>query len=250
MVADEEGFPFGLGAREVHEICEAAYGDMAALTGFALALSARRLEAHGAIIWVSQTQFGLEHGWASEVGLAQMRREPRPILRVRAGRADMALWAVEEAIRCSAVSLVIGEVEDLDFTASRRLTLAARRCGAAVLLLMPHSRGGATAAAARWRVGAAPSKANAFDPHALGFPRWRVVLERSRAAPHMAGRAFEVEWNDETLSFALASELAAHPPQPSPQESPAGGSHERTHERACERVCARGNEPVRRTRAG
>ncbi|MEL7452876.1 MAG: hypothetical protein AAGJ50_05830, partial [Pseudomonadota bacterium] len=39
-------------------------------------------------------------------------------------------------------------------------------------------------------------------------PRWRGVLERCRTVPNMVGQAFDLEYNDETLSFSLAAGLA------------------------------------------
>lgn len=209
-------FPLGLGARGVHEVCEAAFGDMAALTGFALAAGALR---PGAIAWVMQTRRSLDHGRPFMSGLGAIRQAPPPVLQVEAPKLTDALWAVEEAVCSATVALVVAELEAVDFTASRRLALASGRHGVPVILLLPYTSEGATAAAARWRVSARPSAPNRFDPRAPGFARWRALLERSRLAPHMAGQSFDVELNDETLSLRVVSGLAADAPRARPPAS-------------------------------
>lgn len=205
-------FPLGLGARGLHEVVEKAHGDMAALTGFALA--AADASRPGAVMWVRQARLGLEHGEISERALARFCAPARKLLTVRAGLLAEALWASEEAVRSGAVALVIAELEDADFTAARRLALASERSGVPLIALMPHSRAGASPAAARWRVAPAPSAPNPFDARAPGRPRWRAALERAREAPQRAGEVFELEYDDETLSLHLAAPLAARPAAP------------------------------------
>lgn len=206
-------FPLGLGESGVHEVCEAAHGDFPALTGFAFTARAAR---KGAIAWVRQGSLMREHGHILQTGIPELSRERHAILDVTARKPGEALWATEEAIRSAAVGLVVAELEDADFTATRRLALASSRHGVPVILLMPYARNGSTAATARWRVSARPSAPNRYDPHAPGALRWKAVLERSRQAPHMAGHSFNLELDDETLSLRVASGLAADPPAPRP----------------------------------
>ena len=204
-------FPLGLGESGVHEICEAAHGDFPALTGFALAARASR---KGAVAWIRQASLMREHGHILQAGLQSLSRSRPAILNITTRKLGEALWATEEAIRSAAVGVVIAELEDADFTATRRLTLATSRHGTPVILLMPHARTGSTAATARWRVSTRPSAPNRYDPHAPGALRWRAVLERARQAPHMAGHSFDLELDDETLSLRVVSGLAADPPAP------------------------------------
>ena len=205
-------FPLGLGESGVHEVCEAAYGDMPALTGFVLAASKIR---SGALFWITQSGLGLDHGGIFQNGIRHIRRGSLPILSASPRKLSDALWMIEEAIRSNAVGLVIAEIEDADFTASRRLALASSHHGVPVILLMPYTRQGATAATARWRVSPRASAPNHFDSRAPGCVRWHAVLERSRQVPHMAGRNFNLELNYETLSLLVVSGLAAHAVAPS-----------------------------------
>ena len=200
-------FPFEFGSSGVHEVCETQHGDLPALFGFSLAASARR---RGVILHVQQSTLGIEHGDTLYAGAEGFQSQANSILSVFTRKGTDALWAIEEGIKSAAVGLVIAEIANCDFTASRRLVLASSRYGVPVILLMPYMREGATAAKARWRVRPRLSANNQFDPRGLGAARWHAVLERSRQAPHFAGRRFNLEWNDDTLSLTMAPKLAAH----------------------------------------
>lgn len=210
--AERADFPFGLARAGVHEIAPAAYGDLTAACGFALAAGAARQK--GAGVWVRSSVRTLDHGGVTGAGLASFGDDPGRWLLVEARKPVDALWAIEEAIRSSACSLVIGEAEDADFTATRRLSLAAARHGTAVLLILRHGREGATAAQARWRISPQNSGPNRYDTRAVGTPRWRAVLERAREAPGAVGRAFDLEFDHETLSLRMVQGLAARPVAP------------------------------------
>ncbi|MGF1502565.1 MAG: ImuA family protein [Paracoccaceae bacterium] len=201
-----------MGRSGVHELVETAFGDAPAATG--LALAALASARAGAILWVAQTRGRggeAEHGRLLGHGARAVGLDPGRLLSVRAGKRLEALWTVEEGLRSGAVSAVVAEIDGADFTASRRLSLAAEAHGVPLLLLMPHDRQGTSAAQSRWRVAARPSAANAYDPRAPGCPRWQARLERSRLAPEAAGRAFELEFDDATLSLRLVPGLAARP---------------------------------------
>jgi protein ImuA len=209
-------FPFGLGLAGLHEVAEAAYGDRAAVTGFALA--AVRQPKAGAWIWISQGKLSGDLGQVPEAALRQMQAAAPVRLNVAVRTLADALWAVEEAVVSGAVSLVVADIEAADFTATRRLTLASGRHGVPVVLLMPHTCEGATAAATRWRISPRPSAPNRYDPHAPGHPRWRATLERCRSTPNAVGASFDLEWNDETLSLGVVSGMAAGPAAPRPAQ--------------------------------
>jgi protein ImuA len=203
-------FPFELGVTGLHEVAEAGYGDLAAATGFLLAALEKR--PRGAWIWVRQSAIGRDCGDVPASALFGDMSRLR--LTVHARNTREALWATEEAVVSGGACLVVAEVETADFTATRRLALASGRHGVPVVLLMPHTCQGATAAATRWRVSPHSSSPNRFDPQAPGNPRWQAVLERCRIAPAATGQTFDLEWNDETLSLTVAAGLAAGPPAP------------------------------------
>ncbi|MEM6415763.1 MAG: hypothetical protein AAF720_14025 [Pseudomonadota bacterium] len=228
-------FPFGLGRDGVQVVAEARYGDATAATGFALAaaLCSSTIENTGEqddvknnqrsfkpspgagcapILWISQYNRAREHGLLSPAGLANLLGPiDQPIIFVRTRRNIDTLLATEEAIGSGAVGLVVTDLDDVDFTASRRLTLASKRYGTPAIILAPHSHSGATALSARWRVQPAPSGINSYDARAPGTPRWCATLERSRTAPHHVGRNFIIEYDNETLSLHMVTQLATDP---------------------------------------
>ena len=94
---------------------------------------------------------------------------------------------MEEGLRCAALGAVIGELwgdpRALDFTATRRLAVAAERSGVAAWLVRLGGLANLSGARMRWRVASAPSLANPFDPRAPGAPAWDAELFRARGAP-------------------------------------------------------------------
>ena len=77
----------------------------------------------------------LEAGRVYPPGLADFA----DIIHVEARDARAALWAMEEGLRCAALGAVIGEMwgdpRALDFTATRRLAVAAEKSGVAAWLV-------------------------------------------------------------------------------------------------------------------
>ena len=214
-------FPFGLGAvGSVHEVIADRFGDYTAATGFAMAgCSALKLHKGAQCLWVGQRTATHNHGAPYAGGMASLAfGDDLRLGYVACRKACDVLWCVEEAINAQAVRLIIAEVVDVDFTASRRLVLAAAKHGVGVILLLPHGAGGATAATARWRVAAQPSAPNAYDSLGLGRARWQVSLERARHVPQKAGSEYNVDWDDATLSLSILSKLA-----PDAAETDTGG---------------------------
>lgn len=105
------------------------------------------------------------------------------LVHVAAERPEDALFALEEGLRCRDLAFVIGEIAGnpraLDFTASRRLSLAAERHGAPLWLVRLDARTDLGSARMRWRVVAAPSPPPRWNPQAPGAPSWSADLFRS-----------------------------------------------------------------------
>jgi len=134
------------------------------------------------VLWVQDRLSRLESGLPYLPGLGA-----RPVIRVEVNRPVDVLWALEEALRCRALVMAIGEVwgapRALDFTASTRLALRAERYGVPCWLIRRAAPADLSAARGRWRVGALPSAVHPHDPGAPGDPRWRLELFRARDAP-------------------------------------------------------------------
>jgi protein ImuA len=112
------------------------------------------------------------------------------LVHVEARDARSALWAMEEGLRCSGLSGVIGELwgdpQALDFTATRRLAVAAERSRVPCWLVRLGGTANLSGARMRWRIASGPSLLNPFDHRAPGTPAWNAELFRARG--HRPGR--------------------------------------------------------------
>ena len=147
----------------------------AGATGFLLA----QLAPDRPLLWVQERMAILEGGRIYPPGLATC-----DLIHVEARDARSALWAMEEGLRCPALGAVVGELwgdpAALDFTATRRLAVAAERHGVSAWLLRLGGSANLSGARMRWRVGAAPSSANRLNPRAPGTAAWDAELFRAR----------------------------------------------------------------------
>ena len=147
----------------------------AGVTAFLLA----QLPRHKPLLWVQERMAIVECGRVYPPGLGVSE-----LIHVAARDARSALWAMEEGLRCSALGAVIGEIWGdpavLDFTATRRLAVAAERNGVAAFLIRPGGHANLSGARMRWRIASAPSLANRLDPKAPGAPAWDADLFRAR----------------------------------------------------------------------
>jgi protein ImuA len=89
------------------------------------------------------------------------------------------MWVMDEALKCPALSAVVGEKKDLSFTESRRLQLAVEQSQATGFILRKRDKVNTTACVSRWRITSSPSEL-IDDLPGVGFPHWRVELLRMR----------------------------------------------------------------------
>jgi protein ImuA len=156
----------------------AAHPRDGAWAGFLLA----QLATDKPLLWVQDRMAILESGRIHPPGLRSQN-----LIHVEARDARDALWAMEEGVRCAALSCVIGEIwgdpKVLDFTATRRLAVASERSGVQCWLVRLGGQANLSGARMRWRLASAPSLVNPFDPRAPGLPAWNADLFRARGSP-------------------------------------------------------------------
>ena len=137
------------------------------------------------VLWVQERMAILESGRIYPPGLGSL-----DLVHVEARDARAALWAMEEGVRCAALSAVIGELYGdpaaLDFTATRRLAVASERSSVPCWLVRLGGTANLSGARMRWRIASAPSLANSLDTRAPGLPVWDAELFRARG--HQPGR--------------------------------------------------------------
>ncbi len=197
----------GLSRGALHELAPAAPIDLAAATGFAVALAALAGRDRGELLWIATDFAALEGGGPYGPGLNRYGLAAERLVVLRVPRAVDALWAMEEALRCRALSGVITELPadgaEADLTASRRLTLAARDGAALGLLLRHHATPAPIAAATRWRIAAAASVPDRYG--GLGPTSFDLTLVKNRRGP--SGR-WIVTWDHHERTFNTAVSLA------------------------------------------
>jgi protein ImuA len=147
-------------------------------TGFLLAQIPRDKPS----LWVQDRMAILESGRIHPPGLALP-----DLIHVEARDARSALWAMEEGLRCQSLGAVIGELWGdpaiLDFTATRRLAVAAERNGVAAWLIRLGGAANLSGARMRWRIASHPSLANPLNSRAPGLAAWDAELFRARGHP-------------------------------------------------------------------
>jgi len=163
-----------------------AEGDQASGAGMALALALDGLPDDGRpVLWVQDEASLKLTGRPYRPGLpARLRHR---VIHVAAPRPEDVLFALEEGVRCRDLACVIGELagnpKALDFTASRRLTLAAEKHGVPLWLVRLDARRDLSSARMRWEVRPAPSLAPRWNAEAPGRPAWHAELFRARGHP-------------------------------------------------------------------
>jgi protein ImuA len=174
-VAIKNAFPnsaFPLGA--VHELIADGAEDATATLGFIAGILASIMRSSGASIWISHSQS------IFPPALRSFGVRPDRIIFIHLKKEQEILWVMEEALKCKGLSAMIGEVQDLTFTASRRLQLAIEQSQVTGFVVRRNPRSLNTSAClARWKITSLPG-ALPFDMPGVGFPRWNVELLKVR----------------------------------------------------------------------
>jgi protein ImuA len=171
----KDAFPngcFPLGA--VHEFLVSGPEHSAATGGFIMGLLSSLIEGSGTALWISSSRT------LFPPALALFGVQPDRIIFIDLAREQHVGWAVEEALKCGALTAVVGEVKEMSFTASRRLQLAVEQSSVTGFILRRNAvKINTTACVSRWRITSLPGEA-AEDLPGVGYPAWRVELLRIR----------------------------------------------------------------------
>jgi protein ImuA len=155
--------------------------DDAAGAGFALALAVK-CGADKPWLWVQDKQSRRRSGMPYIQGLPTSIRHN--LHYIAAQTCEDALFAMEEGLRCSGLSFVIGELSGdpkvLGFTASRRLAVASEAHGVPLYLLRGDASRQLSAARMRWDVASEPSLPHCWNSRAPGAPQAQAELFRTR----------------------------------------------------------------------
>jgi protein ImuA len=174
LAAINTAFPnhsFPLGA--MHEfLCNGAE-TLAASSGFIAGVLSALMKSGGVTLWISANRT------VFPPALQAFGIEPHRVIFVDLKRGSQLLWAMEEALKCKGLASVVGEINEIDFTTSRRLQLAVEGSGVTGFLLRQNPRTTTTACVTRWKIAPLGSTAPEGVP-GLGFPKWNVSLLKVR----------------------------------------------------------------------
>ena len=181
----EKAFPdnmFPLGV--VHEFISKANEDAAATSGFMMGLISQFMQKGKTCIWVS-TKRTIFPPALPVFGIA-----PEQIIFVDVSRQKDVLWTIEEALKCGALTTVVGELAELSFTESRRLQLAVEQSKVTGFIHRYNPRSENTVACVtRWKI--KPIRSDAGVLPGVGFPRWDVQLLKVRNGKP---GTWQIEW--------------------------------------------------------
>lgn len=163
---------FPLGA--IHEFIISNNEEQAATCGFVAGIISTLMNNSGALIWISASRS------IFPPALALFGVDPSRIIFIDLRKEKEILWVMEEALKCTGLAAVIGEMQDLNFTASRRLQLAVEQsCVTGFVIRRNPKIINTTACVTRWMI----SPLNSLLPGEMpgvGFPRWNVELVKVR----------------------------------------------------------------------
>ena len=128
--------------------------------------------------------------------------QPHRVLFLHVKKEADVSWAVQEALKCSSLSAVVGELPELNLTESRRFQLAIEEAGVGCFILRRNPKNLLTTSVSRWHV--QPLHSMVEDGFTgLGHPRWRVNLLKVRNGK--PGN-WDIEWSNG--GFRYVSKLA------------------------------------------
>jgi len=183
-----EAFPnasFPIGA--VHEFLSVGAEASAATSGFLSGILSTLMGSDGTLLWISSARK------LFPPALKSFGIQPDRIIFIDVQNEKDVIWAMEEALKCAALNAVVGEIQEISFTISRRLQLAVEQSKVTGFVLRTNPRTqNTTACVSRWKITSLPSESIDELP-GIGFPQWRVELLRIRN-----GRPgiWDIRWKD------------------------------------------------------
>lgn len=177
---------FPLGA--IHEFLSVRPEDAAATSGFIAGLLSSLMGSNGTSIWISASRK------LFPPALKSFGIQPDRFIFIDLKNEKDVIWAMDEALKCGTLTTVVGELNDISFTASRRLQLAVEQSQVTGFIIRNQVQAadnpGTTACVSRWKIMPLPS-VSIEDLPGIGFPKWRVELLRIRNGKP---GVWDVEW--------------------------------------------------------
>jgi protein ImuA len=191
---------FSTGA--VHEfLCEGNESSSATI-GFTAGILGRLMGLKGCALWISTSRK------LFPPALLNYGINPHHIIFLDLQKEKDVLWAMDEALKCSAITSVVAEIKEITFNDSRRLQLAVEQSKATGFIIRNnYKKLNPTACVSRWKIVSLPSEEIGNLP-GIGFPKWKVELLRMRNGKpgiwNVAwrnGKFYNIHKDEENISF-------------------------------------------------
>jgi protein ImuA len=169
-----EAFPnaqFPTGA--IHEFVTTDIETQAAASGFIAGIIAALMQNSGVVLWISASRT------IFPPALKAFNIDPGRVIFVDLNNQKEVAWALDEALKLNGLAAVVGEMQDINFTASRRFQLAVEQSQVTGFLFNRKNMSASNACLTRWRISARASVVEGDLP-GVGFPAWKVELLKVR----------------------------------------------------------------------
>ncbi len=205
IISADHASKLGLGAMEnafpgkvfmkgvIHELISNSSEQAACTSGFISVVLGKLIQNNGFCLWISHVPRRSIFPNALKIfGI-----DPERILFIDAAKPKDALWAIEEALKCDALTAVVGEISELSFNDSRRLQLAVEKSQVTgfVHRFRPKSEN-AVACVSRWRI--TPVASAESKKPGVEFSRWHVELLKVRNGKP---NNWHVQWSIKGLEY-------------------------------------------------
>lgn len=175
-------FPLGC----LHEFVAKNAEEIAATRGFIHVLVSHLLKENNTAVWINSQD---DH---FPPALSRFNVSPNQLLFIKHQQQKELWWVVEEFLKYKPLTVLIAELDMLDFTASRRFQLAVERSGLTAFIIRTGVNGkNNNTVNARWQLSTLPSL-NMDGLPGIGFPSWKVELIKMR---HGKTASHDVVWN-------------------------------------------------------
>lgn len=169
----------------IHEFLSQKKEDATATSGFVAGLIHSLIINSGAALWISSSRT------LFPPALKAFGIQPERFIFIDLKRERDVLWAMDEALKCGALSVVVGEMQNISFMESRRLQLSVEQSQVTGFILRNSlNKVNTTACVSRWNITSLPSE-TIEDLPGIGFPKWKVELLKVRNGKP---GAWEMQW--------------------------------------------------------
>jgi protein ImuA len=191
-------FPTGA----IHEFIATEPENRAVVSGFITTLLSSLMSDGGIVLWISSSRT------IFPPALKFFNIDPHKVVFIDLHNQKDVAWAVEEALKLNGLAGVVGEMDGINFTTSRRLQLAVEKSQVTGFIMNGNKNNinRSNACLTRWKITSLPGLA-IDDLPGIGYPAWKVELLKVRN-----GRpgSWEIAWMNGQLISIVNEPMVLH----------------------------------------